>query len=246
MRKLINLNAHLLVVASMQHVFVSGQTDEESKQVLRDLIARLQGATSKQEKQVCVSALAPLSLFRLDSYSRACGGTWTWRKQKQIDGELDKLLRDISPSGASGGNARASGSLGSKAGAQVAATLLSEKSGAKLGILPAQKMVPSDLEQSRQEKRTVKIGPPEEVIRSTSSPNSPSSSSSATSLSSYERKAKEEAGGKSEEHRIKLSRRRSAPPAKKGARFRRSGDQLFGLCDECSLSTEVCMPDLCV
>jgi serine/threonine protein kinase len=192
----------------LNHVFVSGQTDEESKQVLRDLIARLQGATSKQEKQ------------------------------KQIDGELDKLLRDISPSGASGGNARASGSLGSKAGAQVAATLLSEKSGAKLGILPAQKMVPSDLEQSRQEKRTVKIGPPEEVIRSTSSPNSPSSSSSATSLSSYERKAKEEAGGKSEEHRIKLSRRRSAPPAKKGARFRRSGDQLFGLCDECSLSTE--------
>ncbi|ELR15165.1 protein kinase domain containing protein [Acanthamoeba castellanii str. Neff] len=192
----------------LNHVFVSGQTDEESKEVLRELIARLQGATSKQEKQ------------------------------KQIDGELDKLLRDISPSGAGGGNnggGRASGSLGSKAGAKVAATLLSEKSGAKLGILPAQKMVSPDLEQSQREKRTVKIEPPEEIIRSTSSsPNSPSSSSS-TSLSEYERKAKEE---NSEEHRIKLSRRRSAPPTKKAGRFRRSGDQLFGLCDECSLSTE--------
>ncbi len=111
----------------------------------------------------------------------------------------------------------------------MAATLLSEKSGAKLGILPAQKMVSPDLEQSQREKRTVKIEPPEEITRSTSSsPNSPSE---------YERKAKEE---NSEEHRIKLSRRRSAPPTKKAGRFRRSGDQLFGLCDECSLSTEVC------
>jgi len=160
-----------------------------------------------------------------------CVCVCVWRTQKQIDGELDKLLRDISPSGAGGGNnggGRASGSLGSKAGAKVAATLLSEKSGAKLGILPAQRMVSPDLEQSQREKRTVKIEPPEEITRSTSSsPNSPSE---------YERKAKEE---NSEEHRIKLSRRRSAPPTKKAGRFRRSGDQLFGLCDECSLSTEV-------
>lgn len=222
----------------MQHVFVSGQTDEESKEVLRELIARLQGATSKQEKQV--HALPPshrVARFEPDLIA-VCVCVWR-RTQKQIDGELDKLLRDISPSGAGGGNGngggRASGSLGSKAGAKVAATLLSEKSGAKLGILPAQKMVSPDLEQSQREKRTVKIEPPEEITRSTSSsPNSPSSSS--TSLSEYERKAKEE---NSEEHRIKLSRRRSAPPTKKAGRFRRSGDQLFGLCDECSLSTEV-------
>jgi serine/threonine kinase 3 len=211
----------------LNHVFVSGQTDEESMDVLRELTARLQGVT-KQEKQ------------------------------KQIDGELDKLLRDISPSGAGGGGGRGrSGSLGSKAGAKVAATLLSETSGAKLGILPAQKMVvpaggggggggPSpQLEESQRETRTVRRGqlPPEEVR---SSPNSPSSSS--TSTSTYrERKAKEEeaggyaAGAQSQQQQQRvgaLSRRRTSPANKKDTHFRRSGDQLFGLCDECSLLTE--------
>lgn len=139
-------------------------------------------------------------------------------QQKQIDGELDKLLRDISPAGAAGGGGRSTGSLGSKAGAKVAAALLSEASGAKLGILPTQKIVDDGINGREIEKRTVRVEQQEQL---------------------FERKAKEETGGKNEHDRLKLTRRRSAPAGKKGDRLRlHRGDPIFGLCDECSLLTE--------
>lgn len=96
----------------------------------------------------------------------------------------------------------------------MAAALLSEKSGAKLGILSTQKIVDVEEERAEVEKRIARSEPREEL---------------------FELKKKDAGSKIKQEQRSKPGRRRKASSDR--GRLHK-GDPIFGLCDECSLFTE--------
>jgi len=128
---------------------------------------------------------------------------------------LNELLRDINPgTKASDYRLRPPSSLGSKAGSKIAATLLSEASGTKLGIMPTPKVIPAFNESQLHQ------GTPE----------------AQALMTTLDEDADTNDGGCYS--RPKGGLRASVPCVKERALLL-TGDPFFGLCEECSLFTEV-------